>query len=141
MHIYLRKQHIFASFYFDDHVQCIRTRIGRNLNDGRIDPNVPITLSIFNRPGRPMGARKTRYLSADERFVAHQYVLLNCEEVQPILRMYERGLRHYNPSVTNEQVDCGVERNFAKWFKDYTARPQYNQILVKKPGGPNWWPY
>nr|GMC86467.1 putative transposase En/Spm [Ipomoea batatas] len=33
-----------------------------------------------------MGKRKTRYLSAEERFAAHQYVLLNCEEVQPILR-------------------------------------------------------
>ncbi|KAF7152325.1 hypothetical protein RHGRI_000882 [Rhododendron griersonianum] len=26
-------------------------------------------------------------------------------------------------------------------FKDLTARPEYNQILVKKPGGPDWWPY
>ncbi|KAL7185113.1 hypothetical protein ACSBR2_027112 [Camellia fascicularis] len=24
-------------------------------------------------------------------------------------------------------------------FKDLTARPEYNQILVKKPGGPDWW--
>ncbi|CDP04215.1 unnamed protein product [Coffea canephora] len=26
-------------------------------------------------------------------------------------------------------------------FKDLTSRPGYNQILVKKPGGPDWWPY
>ncbi|KAL6316934.1 hypothetical protein AAG906_024472 [Vitis piasezkii] len=26
-------------------------------------------------------------------------------------------------------------------FKDLTSRPDYNQILVKKPGGPDWWPY
>ncbi|KAM7524353.1 hypothetical protein LguiA_014255 [Lonicera macranthoides] len=26
-------------------------------------------------------------------------------------------------------------------FKDLTARPEYNQILVKKPGGPDWWTY
>ncbi|KAJ7964372.1 GRIP and coiled-coil domain-containing protein [Quillaja saponaria] len=25
-------------------------------------------------------------------------------------------------------------------FKDITSRPEYNQILVKKPGGPDWWP-
>ncbi|PWA90300.1 hypothetical protein CTI12_AA059150 [Artemisia annua] len=24
-------------------------------------------------------------------------------------------------------------------FKDLTSRPEYNQILVKKPGGPDWW--
>ncbi|KAL3520538.1 hypothetical protein ACH5RR_018687 [Cinchona calisaya] len=26
-------------------------------------------------------------------------------------------------------------------FKDLTSRPEYNQILVKQPGGPDWWPY
>ncbi|KAK0596314.1 hypothetical protein LWI29_014590 [Acer saccharum] len=26
-------------------------------------------------------------------------------------------------------------------FKDLMSRPQYNQILVKKPGGVDWWPY
>ncbi|KAL1370334.1 hypothetical protein HN51_000610 [Arachis hypogaea] len=26
-------------------------------------------------------------------------------------------------------------------FKDITSRPEYNQILVKKPGGPEFWPY
>ncbi|KAG8390750.1 hypothetical protein BUALT_Bualt01G0116000 [Buddleja alternifolia] len=25
-------------------------------------------------------------------------------------------------------------------FKDLTSRPEYNDILVKKPGGPDWWP-
>ncbi|CAL0308959.1 unnamed protein product [Lupinus luteus] len=25
-------------------------------------------------------------------------------------------------------------------FKDITSRPEYNQILVKKPGGPEIWP-
>ncbi|KAI9100149.1 hypothetical protein K1719_024367 [Acacia pycnantha] len=26
-------------------------------------------------------------------------------------------------------------------FKDITSRPEYNQILVKKPGGVDLWPY
>ncbi|KAL3721519.1 uncharacterized protein LOC104418148 [Eucalyptus grandis] len=26
-------------------------------------------------------------------------------------------------------------------FKDLTSRPEYNQILVKKPGGIDLWPY
>ncbi|XP_038715840.1 uncharacterized protein LOC120009355 [Tripterygium wilfordii] len=25
-------------------------------------------------------------------------------------------------------------------FKDLTSRPEYNQILVRKPGGGGWWP-
>ncbi|CAN0889379.1 hypothetical protein LINGRAHAP2_LOCUS16079 [Linum grandiflorum] len=26
-------------------------------------------------------------------------------------------------------------------FKDLTSRPEYNQILVKKPESGDWWPY
>ncbi|OAY62083.1 uncharacterized protein LOC122721292 [Manihot esculenta] len=26
-------------------------------------------------------------------------------------------------------------------FKDLTSRPEYNQILVKKPGGPEFWAF
>ncbi|KAL1542601.1 hypothetical protein AAHA92_26674 [Salvia divinorum] len=26
-------------------------------------------------------------------------------------------------------------------FKDLTSRPEYNDIMVKKPGGRDWWPY
>nr|GMD79820.1 uncharacterized protein LOC109190933 [Ipomoea batatas] len=100
---------------------------------------MPITLSIFNRPGRSMGKRKTRYLSAEEYFAAHQYVLLNCEEVQPILRLYENGLRRYNPGCTDQDVDDEIERNFAHWFKEYVHSPVNNvcnQSLIDLACGP-----
>nr|GLL44865.1 uncharacterized protein LOC109190933 [Ipomoea trifida] len=121
----------FASFYFDDDVHSRRTRIGRNLNDGGIDPNMPITLSIFNRPGRLMGRRTTRYLSVEERFAAHQYVLLNCEEVQPILRLYENGLRLYNPGCTDQDVDDDFLTHWDKcaltWQKETIIQMQQTQ--------------
>nr|GMD63544.1 uncharacterized protein LOC109185082 [Ipomoea batatas] len=129
----------FASFYFEDHVQSKRTRIGRNLNDGGIDPNLPTTLSIFNRPGRLMGTKIQRYLDSKERFTAHQYILLNCEDVQPILRLYETGLRQYNPGATTEDIDQEVERSFASWFRDYVYNPANNvcnQALIDLACGP-----
>nr|GMD60622.1 putative transposase En/Spm [Ipomoea batatas] len=129
----------FASFYFEDHVQSKRTRIGRNLNDGGIDPNLPTTLSIFIRPGRPMGAKSQRYLDSKERFTAHQYILLNCEDVQPILRLYETGLRQYNPGATTEDIVQEVERSFASWFRDYVYNPANNvcnQALIDLACGP-----
>nr|GLL41840.1 uncharacterized protein LOC109185082 [Ipomoea trifida] len=87
----------FASFYFEDHVQS-----------------------------RPMGAKSQRYLDSKERFTAHQYILLNCEDVQPILRLYETGLRQYNPGATTEDIDQEVERSFASWFRDYVYNPANN---------------
>ncbi|CAJ1960697.1 unnamed protein product [Sphenostylis stenocarpa] len=26
-------------------------------------------------------------------------------------------------------------------FKDITSRPEYNQLFVKRPGGPEFWPF
>lgn len=36
-------------------------------------------------------------------------------------------------------IFCQNSNNGMKWLQ--TSRPEYNQILVKKPGGPDWWPY
>ena len=44
-------------------------------------------LSIFTHPDRPFGRHTTRMLSEQEINFAHQYVLLNCIEVKPILSM------------------------------------------------------
>nr|GMD42807.1 uncharacterized protein LOC109185082 [Ipomoea batatas] len=110
----------------DQQIASRRTRIGQNLNDGGIDPDLPTTLSIFNRPGHPISAKGQRYLDIKERFTAHQYILLICEDVQPILRLYETGLRQYNPGATNEEIDQEVERSFANWFRDYVYNPANN---------------
>nr|GLL33420.1 uncharacterized protein LOC109185082 [Ipomoea trifida] len=129
----------FAPFYFEDNVQSRRTQIGQNLNDGGIDTSLPTTLSVFNRPGRPIGAKGQRYLNNKERFAAHQYILLNYEEVQPILSLYETGLRQYNPGVTDEDIDNEVEKNFASWFRDYVYNPGNNicnQSLIDLACGP-----
>nr|GMD70770.1 putative retrotransposon polyprotein [Ipomoea batatas] len=105
----LKESTHFASFYLDDDVHS-----------------------------RLMGRRTTRYLSAEERFASHQYVLLNCEEVQPSLRLYENSLRLYNPGYTDQDVDDEIERNFAAWFKGYVYTPMNdvcNQSLIDLASG------
>nr|GMD63915.1 uncharacterized protein LOC109173559 [Ipomoea batatas] len=68
-----------------------------------------------------MGASNKRYMEEKEADAAHQHILLNCKEVQPILRMFEDGLCALNPGITNAQVDKEVENHFAKWFQTYVS--------------------
>nr|GMD17901.1 agmatine coumaroyltransferase-2-like [Ipomoea batatas] len=75
-----------------------------------------------------MDKSKRRYLSVEERFATHQYVLLNCEEVQPILRMYENGLPCYNPGSNDQDVDDEIERNFTHWLKEYCRQQQPTSV-------------
>ncbi|XP_056161784.1 uncharacterized protein LOC130135923 [Syzygium oleosum] len=72
---------IFASYYFEPHVQCKRRRAGRN-DKGPIDPNCK-SFSIFNYLDRPSGACQFRCLTGEERQAGHTYILLNCPEVEP----------------------------------------------------------
>lgn len=74
----------FCSYYFESHVQSIRNRVGRN-DDGGEDETIQRTMSIFNKPGRPSGTCKSRYLDDRELAAAHLHVLLNCDEVQPYI--------------------------------------------------------
>nr|GMD01749.1 putative transposase En/Spm [Ipomoea batatas] len=54
-------------------------------------------------------------------------------------RLYETGLRQYNPGATNEEIDQEVERSFANWFRDYVYNPANNvgnQALIDLACGP-----
>ncbi|XP_019183651.1 PREDICTED: uncharacterized protein LOC109178472 [Ipomoea nil] len=54
-------------------------------------------------------------------------------------RLYETGLRQYNPGATNEEIDQEVERSFASWFRDYVynlANNVGNQALIDLACGP-----
>nr|GMD57563.1 uncharacterized protein LOC109173559 [Ipomoea batatas] len=129
----------FASYYFESHVQSRHTRIGRNLDDGGVNNAIPYTLSVFNLPGRLMGASNKRYMEEKEADAAHQHILLNCKEVQPILRMFEDGLCALNPGITNAQVDKEVENHFAKWFQTYVNHYRdglQNKFLIDLACGP-----
>lgn len=74
----------FCSHYFEENVECRRTRVPRN-DDGGASLHQP-PLSIFNYPGRPSGESRTRFLSDPEMVAATKYVLQNCDEVQPFIK-------------------------------------------------------
>ena len=74
----------FCSYYFESHVQSMRTKVGRNDFGGQNDTS-QTTLSVFNHVGRPGGTCKSHYLNEKELDTVHLHVLLNCEEVQPYI--------------------------------------------------------
>ena len=71
----------FCSYYFEPHVQCSTSRVGRNEDDVEDDTIQPI-LSIFNLPGHLSGSHKRRYLNDKEYDAARLCILLNCFEVR-----------------------------------------------------------
>ena len=76
----------FCSVYFEPDVSSIRTRVHRNdfvnLDDNPQEPS----LSIFTSAGRTTGKCSDRWLTDTEVEAAQLHVLLNCDEVKPVLR-------------------------------------------------------
>ncbi|KAK6779894.1 hypothetical protein RDI58_022078 [Solanum bulbocastanum] len=82
--VYLAKERThFCSYYFDDHVSCLRNRPNRHDDTGK-DPVVQ-SLTIFNQPGKGSKKRTLRKLTEKQKKSAELHVLLNCPKVQPFL--------------------------------------------------------
>nr|GEY43959.1 hypothetical protein [Tanacetum cinerariifolium] len=119
----------FCTHYFESHVETNSRRVGRNDDDGNLNPNT-FSLSIFNQSGRPSGTCKRRYLDDDEYAVATFYVLQNCEEMQPFIRKFEAELKVKMPNVTYVQLIRETEERFGRWIRDYVLNP-LNSNLVR----------
>jgi len=74
----------FCSYYFEPHVQSMRTKVSRNDFGGQSERSHK-TLYVFNYIGRSGGTCNSRYLDEKELAVVHLHVLLNCEDVQPYI--------------------------------------------------------
>ena len=74
----------FSSHYFGSQVKSKRTRVRRN-DYGVVNDDREPSISVFNLPGRTSGTCKERWLNDKELAAAQLHVLLNCEEVKPII--------------------------------------------------------
>ncbi|RDY06885.1 hypothetical protein CR513_09071, partial [Mucuna pruriens] len=76
----------FALFYYLDKIEMRRTKVPRNVDSGEGSSSTP-PISIFNYPGSPGGKAISYFLDQVDLEVAHLYVLLNGEHVEPYLHM------------------------------------------------------
>ncbi|KAK1378035.1 hypothetical protein POM88_024779 [Heracleum sosnowskyi] len=85
------------------------------------------------------GKEKRIFLSEEELHVAHTYILLNCEEVEEYVRVYDGELKMKHPGITDKDIEINRAKGFALWIKDKMAS-QASTTTLKKRGlgrGPN----
>ena len=78
----------FFSHYFSDHVNISFESVPRN-DEGDEQESSQTVLSIFRQHGRPSGKCVDVWLNDKDVHVAHTYILLNCAEVAPFVRLSE----------------------------------------------------
>ncbi|KAK1385606.1 hypothetical protein POM88_023341 [Heracleum sosnowskyi] len=94
--------------------------------------------SICSHPGRAHGVGKTRYLDGREYTAAKNYVLFNCPEVAPYIKIFTNGLREHNPRINGAEIDKCLESDFAMWFKLYAQNTSLvpNEFIRDLASGP-----
>ncbi|KAM3221863.1 hypothetical protein P3L10_021133 [Capsicum annuum] len=89
-------------------------------------------LSIFKQAGRGFGKLKKRRLDDKEYHTTHTYILLNCDELKPYIKIYEDILRQIQPCIQDSEIDAKLEIEFASWFEKYAQNSSFgitNQIM------------
>nr|GEU49243.1 DNA-directed RNA polymerase subunit beta' [Tanacetum cinerariifolium] len=110
----------FCSHYFEPHVLTNSTRVRRNDDGGNVNVREDV-LSIFKHPVRPSGNSKHRYFNDDEYETTIFYVLQNCEEIQPFLRIFEGKVKLEMPNITNNQLVDFTKKRVGRWLRDQSS--------------------
>nr|GEZ37003.1 ribonuclease H-like domain-containing protein [Tanacetum cinerariifolium] len=62
--------------------------------------------------------RECKYMG-DAMTNAHTYILLNCEEVRPFVRLFNDLTRQRRPNIDANGLDIYRDQHFAAWFQNY----------------------
>ncbi|KAK6784233.1 hypothetical protein RDI58_017687 [Solanum bulbocastanum] len=125
----------------DPNVQTRLNKVTRNDDGGEVDAPDGC-LSIFLHPGRPSGEMNGRYLSDKEWDATRIYVLLNCEEIQQFIPIFEAELKRNSENISLEEIDKETNSRFANWFEAYVFNPANNisdERLRDLASGPYKW--
>ncbi|PWA54010.1 hypothetical protein CTI12_AA439710 [Artemisia annua] len=81
-------------------------------------------LSIFDVPGQKLLDYARGYTHMADAMscmsIAHRYILFNCKEVKPFIRLFD-DLTRQQPNI--DDAGCDIYRQkFAKWFEEYVSQ-------------------
>lgn len=102
----------FCSMYFSDEMETHMTHISTNEVGGtETDENA---IEIFRNHGRPIGKGRRSTLSDQDYDLAYLCILLNCDEVEPFLGMFneERCV-----GLEDRQKEMVRKNEFVTWFR------------------------
>ncbi|XP_056688246.1 uncharacterized protein [Spinacia oleracea] len=95
----------------------IETRFNRQERNYENANGSDEAFDIFSHSGRGLGAPTVISVPRREMDQAHDYILKNCDEVQPFLQEYSETHPIDDSGITEEEWS----ENFRKWFKDEVA--------------------
>ncbi|KAL8156025.1 hypothetical protein AgCh_001191 [Apium graveolens] len=107
---------MFVSDYFPDEVLTKANRVSRNDDGENVELNGRV--SIFGLSGRAYGKGKRIFLSETDLHAAHTYILLNYEQIDEFVRLYDDELKVKRPGINDKDIQINRYKEFSRWIKD-----------------------
>ncbi|KAL1321583.1 hypothetical protein AAHE18_14G137400 [Arachis hypogaea] len=105
----------FTSMYFESTVQTRRTQVHKN-NDG--DSNMgEYHLSIFRYRYVSIGRGSKKYLTAEELYIAHTYIL--------------DSLKELDSNIFDDEILNACDKDFSRWIKNQIAHGPFKSFHTK----------
>ncbi|GLT37119.1 hypothetical protein SLA2020_114540 [Shorea laevis] len=124
----------FCSHYFGSDIETRLNRQPRNIVG--VNDDMDNCLSVFKHHGQPLGGEmRMRALSPKELKAAELYVLLNCEEVNPWMALFEYQVCS---GLSDDQIQIKRQLEFIPWFKTMvcSGRCEVDSRLLPLVTGP-----
>ncbi|GJR46347.1 transposase, Ptta/En/Spm [Tanacetum coccineum] len=64
---------------------------------------------------------RRRSLSDEEMRMAHNYIILNCEELHPFIGLFDDFVRHTQPQLDEKGLENYRDKNFAEWLEQHVC--------------------
>ncbi|GLT75174.1 hypothetical protein SLA2020_469180 [Shorea laevis] len=130
----LSKITFFGSHYFGSDIDTRLNRQPRNIVG--VNDDMDNCLFVFKHQGQPLGGEmRMRALSPKELKATELYVLLNCEEVNPWIALFEYQVCS---DLSDDQIQIKRQLEFIPWFKTtvHSGRYQIDSHLLPLVTGP-----
>ncbi|GLU12858.1 hypothetical protein SLE2022_295160 [Rubroshorea leprosula] len=124
----------FCSHYFGSNIETRLNRQPRNIVG--MSDDMDNCLSVFKHRGQALGGEmRMRALSPKELKAAELYVLLNCEEVNPWIALFDYQVCS---GLSEDQIQIKRQLEFIHWFKTtvHSGRYEVDSRLLPLVTGP-----
>nr|GEV61920.1 hypothetical protein [Tanacetum cinerariifolium] len=122
-----------STFYSQYFKPIIETQLTRDFQN--FAPDIPYftrtdsQLSIFKVPCQILYEKsgRRRSLSDEEMHMAHNYIILSCEELHPFIGLFDDFVRHTQPQLDEKGLESYRDKKFAEWLEQH-ATSQVEQV-------------
>ncbi|XP_027172109.1 uncharacterized protein LOC113771742 [Coffea eugenioides] len=106
----------FCSFFLADYVE---TKLNRSNRNEDVAKSSSTGLDLFSMSTRPLGKGIPTKFSDEILRKAHQYVLFNCDHVNPYINQHYQLIQERNPRAGKHVIELMHSENFASWFANH----------------------